>query len=789
MLFSSGLELLRKGRFSVAAMLTAALAAPASAQSVRFWLSYEDAAFAALNGKQVGQELDANSKVGSLNSIKVGINATGIDSGAYWNGGLMLAFDTVMTNGTSSYASLSAFNAATIDRVLTISSLSSPDIVFGSIYPGVKLNGTPTTVELFAQPPEMSGVAGTGTTLRPGGIWDRFQFGGSVRLALSQGTSVLLSTVKLKVNLSLLAVSGGVYGDGGLESGLTLFVAGATDRSTYLSPISGSGQGTSTKYQISTVVGEVPIANPDSYSVAEDGTLTVAAPGVLANDTDNTSTIVAAEVRAQPQHSSAFTMLANGGFTYKPAQNFAGTDYFTYAARNAANAFSGPATVTITVTPSNDPPVIQPPANASLKEMVAGTLQFTATDPLDDPDDTPITFALVSGPAGATMNSSGLLSWTPTEAQGPGTFQVTVRATDSGTPPASSSLTTNITVTESNQAPNLNAIPSQTIDELREATFTAAATDADLPAQPLQYGLRNSYPGMSINPATGVFKWIPSESQGPLVGLFYVTVSDGLTTSETPVSVTVKEINSAPVLQPINDILTVGDQVVEFDCRVKDDDIPNNAYVFFMEGAPAGATLSVFDGHFRWIPPVVTVSQNFDFKIKVIDNGVPNMTSEQNVRITVVPSGNLSPIEGKITLQDWKPTAEGQKVSFEVRSSLGAVLEIIPNVSLGAGGTYSVMSNQVGTVVLSVRGLTWLASSRYPVNLGPSVAKVGFSLLNGDVNGDNYIGTDDYLRLSAAFDTSMADPAFDDNADLNGDGYVGTDDYLILNKNFDQQGM
>lgn len=67
-----------------------------------------------------------------------------------------------------------------------------------------------------------------------------------------------------------------------------------------------------------------------------------------------------------------------------------------------------------------------------------------------------------------------------------------------------------------------------------------------------------------------------------------------------------------------------------------------------------------------------------------------------------------------------------------------------------------------------------------------SVAPI--NLIAGDINGDNYIGTDDYLILNSAFDASAGDSNFDELADLTGDGYIGTDDYLLLNGNFDITG-
>lgn len=61
-------------------------------------------------------------------------------------------------------------------------------------------------------------------------------------------------------------------------------------------------------------------------------------------------------------------------------------------------------------------------------------------------------------------------------------------------------------------------------------------------------------------------------------------------------------------------------------------------------------------------------------------------------------------------------------------------------------------------------------------------------MINGDVDGNNLINTDDYLAYSLAFDTVLGDPGFLPGADLNGDLMVTTDDYLIFSANFDIAG-
>jgi len=76
-------------------------------------------------------------------------------------------------------------------------------------------------------------------------------------------------------------------------------------------------------------VNDAPVAVNDSYTTAEDTTLNVAAPGVLANDTDVDGGTLSAVLVSQPTHGS-LTLNSNGSFTYVPAANYNGTDSFTY---------------------------------------------------------------------------------------------------------------------------------------------------------------------------------------------------------------------------------------------------------------------------------------------------------------------------------------------------------------------------------------------------------------------------------------------------------------------------
>src|SRR5207237_9073616 len=81
-------------------------------------------------------------------------------------------------------------------------------------------------------------------------------------------------------------------------------------------------------------VNDAPVAVNDSYNGTEDTPLTIAAPGVLGNDTDVDGNPLTAAVLAQPAHGTV-TVNANGSFTYTPALHYSGTDSLTYKTNDA----------------------------------------------------------------------------------------------------------------------------------------------------------------------------------------------------------------------------------------------------------------------------------------------------------------------------------------------------------------------------------------------------------------------------------------------------------------------
>jgi len=91
-----------------------------------------------------------------------------------------------------------------------------------------------------------------------------------------------------------------------------------------------------------------PITNGDAYTTVQNRPLTVAAPGVLGNDTAFGAALTAVLV-AGPTHGT-LALKSDGSFTYAPSANFTGSDTFTYMAV-AGTVQGNVAVVHLTVTP------------------------------------------------------------------------------------------------------------------------------------------------------------------------------------------------------------------------------------------------------------------------------------------------------------------------------------------------------------------------------------------------------------------------------------------------------
>jgi hypothetical protein len=127
-----------------------------------------------------------------------------------------------------------------------------------------------------------------------------------------------------------------------------------------------------------TALNDAPVAGFDAATVAEGGLVTTV--NVLANDSDPDSTLTAASITAFSQGANGTVVYNNDGtFTYTHNGSETTSDSFTYTIDDMAGG-TATATVNLTVTPVNDAPVNQVPAQLDSEASVAFVNGFAVSD-------------------------------------------------------------------------------------------------------------------------------------------------------------------------------------------------------------------------------------------------------------------------------------------------------------------------------------------------------------------------------------------------------------------------
>ncbi|PYJ81846.1 MAG: hypothetical protein DME22_20215 [Verrucomicrobia bacterium] len=171
-------------------------------------------------------------------------------------------------------------------------------------------------------------------------------------------------------------------------------------------------------------------------------------------------------------------------------------------------------------------PILSVPPDQSINELTTLVVTNTATD--TNILANALSFSLVAAPTGVNLHpDTGVLTWTPTEAQGPSTNLITVRVTDDGSTPLSDTRSFTVVVNEVNSPPELMPVPDLTIRPGSRLIMTNRAYDPDIPPNILTFSLGIGAPvGAAIDASNGVFTWQPTAAQADSTNAVTVWVTD-----------------------------------------------------------------------------------------------------------------------------------------------------------------------------------------------------------------------------------------------------------------------
>lgn len=188
-----------------------------------------------------------------------------------------------------------------------------------------------------------------------------------------------------------------------------------------------------------TAINTAPVAADDSYTTAEDSQLSVVnGDNLLANDTDAEGDPLVVVLISDVSH-GVLSLNADGTFSYVPGQDFNGSDSFTYTASDGALS-SNTATVTINISPVNDPPSFTAGTDISRRNDGSETISAWANGMSAGPADEigqsmQFVVSVLNGASlfevAPAIDASGTLSYRPVEGKH-GTALLEVTLVDDG---------------------------------------------------------------------------------------------------------------------------------------------------------------------------------------------------------------------------------------------------------------------------------------------------------------------------------------------------------------------
>ncbi|MDQ2042392.1 Ig-like domain-containing protein [Pseudoalteromonas sp. 20-92] len=454
---------------------------------------------------------------------------------------------------------------------------------------------------------------------------------------------------------------------------------------------------------------DAPVGQNFAFSL-DEGALFAAIPvnGVLSNatddDLDSGDTFTA--VKVTNPSSGTVTLNSDGSFSYQHDGSESTSDSFTYQIEDAAGDKSAVQTVSFTVTPVEDAPIV-------------------VADSITTDEDTPVTFSVVSNDSDAEDNmvvssaaivdaptkgqasiANGIVTYTPlSNVSGTDSFTYTVK---DSTGLISEKATVSITITPVNDAPiaiNFNEM----VDEdtpTSALSIRSNATDIEdtIPTGDISVVAQPSKGSVSVDQNDGTLIYTPTGNEnGSDTFTYTIADSNGLASNTASVTVNIGAVNDRPVV--VNDAVTTDEDtatsvaILANDSDVEDQGFNGANVLLENKGDGAGeydfASVSVnLDGSLA-ITPKANINGVHSFTYTVTDSeGLTSLPATVTLSITAINDAPVA-VDNTAQLQE-----EGQ---FEV-NVLGNDSDVDIGDSLNASSVTIVTNPANGSVSVLATG-------------------------------------------------------------------------------------